>query len=148
MNMAPVGEATVTTVSPSSASVEPLMITTNTFSGSTYRVQTTADNNGFISKLFDGFLFMKYEELYQDIYSDNISMDTISCLNTFEFPPSQATPFQAILASPTRALSSWRGCSGQRQYQHRHKSTSQEYNHPDPPQVSEVSAPLPRILSL
>ena len=34
--------------------------------------------NEFTSKLFDGFLFMKYEEFYQDIYNNNISMDTIS----------------------------------------------------------------------
>merc|ERR1712240_920656 len=34
--------------------------------------------NDFTSKLFDGFLFMKYEEFYQDIYNNNISMDTIS----------------------------------------------------------------------
>ena len=32
----------------------------------------------FTSKLFDEFLFMKYEEFYQDIYNNNISMDTIS----------------------------------------------------------------------
>ena len=29
----------------------------------------------FTSKLFDGFLFMKYEEFYQDIYNNNISQD-------------------------------------------------------------------------
>ena len=34
--------------------------------------------NDFTSKLFDGVLFMKYEEFYQDIYNNNISMDTIS----------------------------------------------------------------------
>ena len=32
----------------------------------------------FTSKLFDGFLFMKYEECYQDIYNNNSSVDTIS----------------------------------------------------------------------
>merc|ERR1712240_724673 len=31
--------------------------------------------NDFTSKLFDGFLFMKYEEFYQDIYNNNISQD-------------------------------------------------------------------------
>ena len=41
--------------------------------------------NDFTSKLFDGFLFMKYEEFYQDIYNNNISMDTIS-----SFSPGQA----------------------------------------------------------
>ena len=29
----------------------------------------------FTSKLFDGFLLMKYEEFYQDIYNNNISQD-------------------------------------------------------------------------
>ena len=32
----------------------------------------------FTSKLFDGFLFMKYEEFYQDIYNNNICADTTS----------------------------------------------------------------------
>ena len=34
--------------------------------------------NDFTSKLFDGFLFMKYEVCYQDIYNNNSSVDTIS----------------------------------------------------------------------
>ena len=39
--------------------------------------------NDFTFKLFDGFLFMKYEEFYQDIYNNNISMDTISSFCQF-----------------------------------------------------------------
>ena len=39
--------------------------------------------NDFTSKLFDGFLFMKYEEFYQDIYNNNISMDTGSSSVSF-----------------------------------------------------------------
>merc|ERR1712115_562992 len=32
----------------------------------------------FTSKLFNEFLFMKYEEFYQDIYNNKISVDKIS----------------------------------------------------------------------
>ena len=32
----------------------------------------------FTSKLFDEFLFMKYDEFYQDIYNNKTSVDTMS----------------------------------------------------------------------
>ena len=32
----------------------------------------------FTSKLFDEFLFMKYDEFYQDIYNNKTSLDTMS----------------------------------------------------------------------
>ena len=53
--------------------------------------------NDFTSKLFDGVLFMKYEEFYQDIYNNNISMDTIS-----SFSPGPETAYRD---SPYRAFS-------------------------------------------
>ena len=47
----------------------------------------------FTSKLFDEFLFMKYEEFYQDIYNNNISMDTISSFCQFPDIVSDRTSF-------------------------------------------------------
>ena len=49
--------------------------------------------NDFTFKLFDGFLFMKYEEFYQDIYNNNISMDTISSFCQFPDIVSDRTSF-------------------------------------------------------